>query len=125
MRVLLSIKPTFANAIFEGHKKFEFRRAIFREEITHVVVYASSPVKMVVGEFKIDRILFDDITPLWERTRKHAGIAEGFFYSYFSEKEKGYAIAIKDAVLYDEPTPLEMFNLTRPPQSFAYLPSPG
>jgi len=121
MRVLLSIKPRFANSIFDGNKKFEYRRAIFRENITHVVVYASSPVRMVIGEFKVDDVLFDDIVPLWNRTRAEAGISEGIFYSYFSEKQKGYAIKIVDAVLYDEPASLQNFNMTRPPQSFAYL----
>lgn len=121
MRVLLSIKPRFANAIFDGDKKFEYRRAIFRENISHVLVYASSPVKMVIGEFKIETVLFEEITPLWQRTRNDSGITEGFFYAYFSEKEKGYAIKIRDAVRYDEPAPLTEFNLTHAPQSFAYL----
>lgn len=30
MKVLLSIKPKYANAIFAGTKKFEFRRSIFK-----------------------------------------------------------------------------------------------
>ena len=29
MKVVLSIKPQFANKIFDGTKKFEFRKAIF------------------------------------------------------------------------------------------------
>ena len=29
MKIILSIKPEIANKIFEGDKKFEFRRSIF------------------------------------------------------------------------------------------------
>ena len=50
MKVVLSIKPEFANKIFEGTKKYEFRRAIFKNpNIKKVVVYSSSPVKKIIG----------------------------------------------------------------------------
>ena len=45
MKVLLSIKPEFANKIFEGTKRFEFRKSIFKKEVKTVVVYASSPLQ--------------------------------------------------------------------------------
>ena len=60
--VLLSIKPEFAKKIFAGTKKFEFRKSIFKyQNINKIIVYASSPVKKVIGEFLIDKILIDDI----------------------------------------------------------------
>ena len=53
MKVVLSIKPEFANKIFDGSKKFEFRKVIFKnEKIKTVIVYASSPVQKVIGGFK-------------------------------------------------------------------------
>jgi predicted transcriptional regulator len=71
MKVLLSIKPEFAYKIFEGTKKFEFRKAIFKNsKIKSVVVYASSPVQKVIGEFEIDEILNDEPNKLWEKTHK-------------------------------------------------------
>lgn len=61
MKVLLSIKPEFAFKIFEGKKKFEFRKVIFKNpNVKTVVVYASSPVQRVIGEFEIDDILSSD-----------------------------------------------------------------
>ena len=45
MKALLSIKPEFADMIFAGTKRYEFRRAIFkRNDLEGVLVYASSPV---------------------------------------------------------------------------------
>lgn len=122
MKVLLSIKPEFAERIFDGSKKFEFRKAIFRDEtITTVVVYASSPVQKVIGEFKIDTIIDDKPDKLWRKTKSHAGINEDYFFEYFAGRLIGYAIKVKSVKRYAKPLCLrEDFNLT-PPQSFMYL----
>lgn len=46
MKILLSIKPEFADKIFEGTKQFEFRKSIFKDKtVRKVVVYASSPIQ--------------------------------------------------------------------------------
>jgi len=122
MKVLLSIKPEFAEKIFDGSKRFEFRRSIFKNnQINTIVVYASSPMQRVIGEFEIDHILFDEIENLWQKTRKYAGVEEEYFFNYFSEKKQGYAIAIKETRIYIKPLLLkENYNML-PPQSFAYL----
>ena len=121
MKVLLSIKPEFANKIFEGTKKFEFRKSIFKKEVKTVVVYASSPLQQVIGEFEIECILHLELDTLWSITHMESGISEIFFYKYFDDKERGYAIQIKNVKRYDKPKNLkEEYNLL-PPQSFAYL----
>jgi predicted transcriptional regulator len=122
MRVLLSIKPQFAERIFDGTKKYEFRRSIFKnQDVKTVVVYASSPVQKVIGEFEIDSIIKDDLEFLWQRTKKHAGIQENYFYDYFDNKEQGFAIKIRKTKRYKQPLCLRNdFNLL-PPQSFLYL----
>ncbi|MEE1961210.1 hypothetical protein V1387_00845 [Allomuricauda taeanensis] len=122
MKVVLSIKPEFAYKIFDGSKKFEFRKAIFKKNgVKTVVVYASSPVQKVIGEFEIGEIFNNDLETLWSLTKEHSGITEDFFYDYFSEKEKGFAIQVKNKKKYKEPKCLRAdFNL-HPPQSFAYL----
>jgi predicted transcriptional regulator len=122
MKVLLSIKPEFAERIFDGSKKYEFRKAVFKNsEIKTVVVYASSPMQRVIGEFEIETIISDSPEKLWEKTKRYAGIEEEFFYDYFAERETGFAIKIKKTKKYTESLCLrEHFNLT-PPQSFLYL----
>jgi len=122
MRILLSIKPEFAEKIFDGSKKYEFRRVLFKNPaVTTVVVYASSPVQKVIGEFSIEGIVEGDLQSLWRKTKKHAGISEESFYSYFSEKEIGFAIRIDKVKKYDKELSLiHDFKMT-PPQSFVYL----
>jgi len=122
MRVLLSIKPEFAERIFDGSKKFEFRRAIFKNPgIQTVVVYASSPVQRVIGEFDIEAILRGAPEDLWRKTREHSGISEGFFFDYFSGRKIGFAIKVKKARRYKEPRCLRTSYNVNPPQSFCYL----
>ena len=121
MKVVLSIKPAFAFKIFDGTKKFEFRKSIFKNEsIKSIIVYASSPVQQVIGEFEIKHIHNYDLETLWNLTQKHSGISEDFYYQYFANKIEGFAIEIMNTKKYRIPKSLkEDFNLL-PPQSFAY-----
>jgi len=123
MKVLLSIKPEYANKIFDGSKKFEFRKAIFKnKDITKVVVYASSPMQKVIGEFEIENILFNDPEALWEKTEKFAGISKDYFDIYFTNKKIAYAIKIKSTTRYEEPLCLQNdLQIKTPPQSFMYI----
>ena len=122
MKVLLSIKPEFAELIFDGTKRFEFRKSIFKNaNIKTVIVYASSPMQKVIGEFEIESIISDNLKDLWEKTKQYAGIDEKYFYQYFAKKENGFAIKIKKAYKYKTALSLkDDFNVT-PPQSFLYL----
>jgi len=123
MKVLLAIKPEFAEKIFDGSKKFEFRKTIFKsEDVKVVVIYASSPMQKVIGEFEIDKVIEMEPEILWEKTKKHSGISKEYFDSYFNEKEKGFAIKIKKLKKYRSPKCLKAdFNISSPPQSFLYL----
>lgn len=125
MKVVLSIKPEFANKIFDGTKKFEFRKAIFKnDKIKTVIVYSSSPVQQVIGEFEIGRIINHDIDTLWSLTQEEAGITEDCFYKYFADRLRGFAIEIKNVKKYKTPKCLKTdFNLF-PPQSFVYYLQP-
>lgn len=123
--VLLSIKPEFVEKIFAGLKRYEFRRVIFKSQnVARVVVYASSPVQQVVGEFEVGGILALSRTQLWEQTKNHSGIAKVYFDEYFADKETAYAIKIKGARRYEQPKALRsVCSSARPPQSFMYLPA--
>nr|VFJ42511.1 MAG: Predicted transcriptional regulator, contains an HTH and PUA-like domains [Candidatus Kentron sp. DK] len=121
--VLLSIKPEFALAIFSGEKKFEFRKAIYRDHsVSKVYVYASAPISKVIGEFQVEEIIERDLETLWQETSHGAGITEEYFSEYFANREIGYALKIKDADRFEESRDLEqMFGIRHPPQSFRYV----
>jgi predicted transcriptional regulator len=123
MKVLLAIKEEFANKIFDGSKKYEFRKSLFKDRrVKTIVVYVSSPVQKVVGEFEIDGVISDAPSNLWSTTRKNAGISKSFFDSYFDGRTIGHAIKIKKTKTYTKPKCLrEDFNMSFAPQSYVYL----
>ena len=118
---LLSIRPPYAEAIFRGEKRFEFRRAIFRKDVDVVVVYTTSPTSLVVGEFDVTEIISESVEELWRRTSRYAGINQEVFFSYFEGRGIGHAISIGNIRKYKKPLELADTFGIRAPQSFVYI----
>jgi predicted transcriptional regulator len=125
MKILLSIKPEYAEKILEGTKKFEFRRRVHAHpNVKTVIIYATMPVGQVIGEFSIECIHSAPPTVIWDRTRFHSGITRNFYRRYFSGRKIAHAIEIRDVQRYREPQPLKNFLPSGvAPQSYAYIPS--
>jgi predicted transcriptional regulator len=127
MKVLMSIKPKYAEKIFSGEKKWEYRRAFCkRYGLNKIYVYASAPISKVVGEFRMDLSVSYRWNPvsvaeLWWYTHKESGITFEEFKEYFKGKHEGYGIKVKDVKRYDTPIPLSCFGIKRPPQNFMYI----
>ena len=95
MEVLLSIKPQYAEAILSGRKRYEYRRTIFkRPGVQRVIIYASTPVRRIVGEFCVEEIIEAPPMMLWARTAEGSGLRKSQFEAYFAGKETGYAIRV-------------------------------
>lgn len=122
MSVLLSIKPKYIEEIENGSKLYEFRRVIFKQNISEIYVYATAPIKQIVGKICIDKIIEDTPKNLWSKFNQNAGINKEDFFEYFSGKEKGYAIEIKCFESFEEPiNPYQENPKFVPPQSYAYI----
>lgn len=123
MRVLLSIKPEFAEKILLGEKLFEFRKVLPRtHKLTTVVIYATMPVGKVVGEFKVGEVLTDTPKKIWDSTRLSAGISKKYFNEYFTGKDLAHAIGVKSARRYKKPVNLCKYVPSGvAPQSFCYI----
>lgn len=117
----MSIRPPYAEAIFRGEKRFEFRRTIFRKPVDVVVVYVTSPTCLVAGEFDVTEVITDSVEDLWSRTSRQAGIDRKRFMEYFDGCELGYAIAIGGVRRYKKPLDLSLNYGVRAPQSFLYI----
>ncbi len=123
MRILLSVKPAFVHEILTGKKLYEFRKQLFKHtEVKTIVIYASSPICKVVGEFEIGDIIKDTPVKVWEKTKLHSGISDSFYFRYFENREIAYAIEITNIIEYPEPLSLSDINeKIKPPQSFCYI----
>ena len=117
MNVVLSIKPEYVAEIKAGRKRFEFRKALFKQPVEKVYIYASSPVSKVVGEFQPVDVLQGSPEEVWAKTRKFSGITEKFYKEYFAGRIVAYAIVIQNLKIYDTPKDLPFHA----PQSFRYI----
>lgn len=106
----------------DGHKKFEFRRVLFKQPVSEVVVYATAPLSKVIGIFKVEDIYQDAPKDLWDRTKAVAGVTKEKFDSYFKDRATGFAIKVGSPVRFAVPQPLSKYVLSNcPPQSFCYI----
>lgn len=120
--ILLSIKPECAHKIFEGSKKFEFRKQVFKDtSVKKVIVYSSSPEQKVIGEFEIETILNDTPNNIWIQTKLYSGISQEFYDEYFEGRDRAYAIKVGPTKMYRKQKTLADFNVQFAPQSFAYV----
>lgn len=122
--VFLPIKPRYAEKLLTGEKRFEFRRRPFSSLVTHIVIYASSPVQRIIGIVEIEEIHSDTPAVTWSKTYKAAGIAESDFFEYFSGTDTAYAIEIKQKNvlrLKNAVSPKAVREDFRIPQSFSYI----
>lgn len=118
---MLSIKPEFYGRILSGDKRFEFRRKIFKREVSSVVLYVTSPIKMVMCEFDVNNIHSNNPEVLWTKFHQYAGIKKGDFDAYFNGLSIGYAIEIGDLRMYDTPLDIKHFGVRKAPQSYVYI----
>ncbi len=123
MKILLSIKPKHVQKIISGKKKYELRKAIFKDRsIPDIYIYSSSPVKKIIGKFKVGKILEDHPENLWKQLNQYSGLNKKDFFKYFSGKNKGFAIEITDFELFKESIdPKKLNSNFIAPQSFQYI----
>jgi predicted transcriptional regulator len=128
--VLLSIKPKWADLILSGEKTIEVRRKVWiNKSIDKVLIYSSTPVQKVVGEFKVARLDTGYISRLIQSYEKHylkhlltgSNLSKNEFIEYFEGLEKYNVITIMSTITYPEPKHLSDFGISRPPQNFCYI----
>jgi len=100
---LFSIRPEYAQAIFEGKKRFELRRGRGGglEEGGIAVVYVSGRVKEIRGEFTIGRIRVGTPEEIWRYVRRKnpSGITPES-WMFIKGSRTAVAIEILDPRLY-------------------------
>ena len=89
---------------------------------SQVIIYSSSPEKLIVGKFQVNQVLKGSPEKIWEICKKESGIKEEEFSTYFRGKEIAYAIEIINLTAFNPPiNPREKCPNFHAPQSYCYL----
>lgn len=118
----MAIHPHHADAILAGHKKVEFRKRPLAAEVSTVVIYATSPIKAIVGEFSVGGSLTGVPPDVWASVGSSGAIDKNRFDAYYASAPAAIAIRVRAAKRYSTPVPLQAIAPSPAvPQSFSYL----
>ena len=124
--MFLSIRPRFAELILSGAKSVELRRV--RPKVIEgdlVLLYASSPVRELIGVCTVAWVEVAPTSELWKRHGRRSGLQRPEFDSYFEGAARSVAISVQDARRVIRPRTLDELRQRLPgfvpPQSFSYV----
>ena len=118
--ILMSIKPEYANKILDGIKKYEYRTNKAKN-VKKIVIYATSPIKKVIGEVEVKNILEDTPNNIWNKTKDFSGARKESFDNYFKNKSKAIAYQLGKTTRYIKPKELKDLGINFIPQSYIYI----
>jgi predicted transcriptional regulator len=123
---LLSIRPRFAEALLNGAKTVEIRRRRAHFASGSVcLVYATSPIRALVGAIHVQRT--DTGTPeaLWQRWGGQTGLERDEYDAYLRDSSQPCAIVIGAATRFAGPIGLPELRRRQhafvTPQSYRFL----
>ena len=119
--IILPISPVFANKIVNGEKKYEFRKKLAKKDVNKIYIYATSPVKKIIGEVEVLSKISMDKKELWELSYNEAGVTKEFYLKYFSENKEANAYLLGKVEKYYEGISLADIGISYVPQSFVYI----
>ncbi len=115
--LLISVRPRFAQMIFDGSKTVELRRVRPRVGKGDLVfVYVSSPVKALEGVFEIDEVACTSPNAVWHRFGKKTALSKHEFETYYEGTQEAYAIAV--ARYWRLSSPVELAALKKQQKDF-------
>ena len=124
--IVLSLKPRFAEAILTGDKTIELRRTEPKiSSPTRALLYATTPVRALVGTCIIAGVRSIDLAVLWREHGSRTALLYHEFKRYFEGVEVGTTLTLTHPQPFSRKILLQDLRATprsfRPPQSFAYV----
>ncbi len=124
--VLMSIKPEYAEMIFDGRKTVELRRVcpkVSKGDL--ILVYVSGPRMALVGGFEVEGIVSSPPLKFRNDHLVDSGVTRAVFDVYFKDSALAYGIQIGRTWQFEKPTDLKSLRRRKggfqPPQSYRYI----
>ena len=120
--IMISTTPEQAEAILTNPKKnVFFYKVTPANKVKRVLVYATSPVQAVVGEFDLERIHIVALSTAWVQHGSASSLTRKEYEKYFEGHKKAHAMIAKETFKYSKPKNLESFGMKKGPSGFQYL----
>ena len=124
--LFISVKPEFANKLISKTKTIELRKNRPNVNIgDFIIIYATVPIKSVIGFGKIKRIIDDTPQNIWLNYSNQLGIDNSRYFEYYKDTNRAIGIEIHSICklpftinLADIRTFIPKFS---PPQSYKYI----
>lgn len=120
--IILPIKQEYADKILSGQKKYEFRKNICIDNIEKIYIYATNPVKAIIGEAEVVEKIIMNKDKLWQISEKQSGITREYYYNYYKNSKYACAYKIGNVKRYDKFITLKDVGINYTPQSYIYVP---
>jgi predicted transcriptional regulator len=123
-KLLMSVKPRYAERLFAGAKLVEIRKRFSKKWVgCRAVLYASHPVSALVGEATINSVTIGQPNEIWSRFESTIGCSWPEFQAYATSRQAVCAIELSNVLPYLAPVPLDQISSLlnqelRPPQSY-------
>lgn len=119
--IVLPIKPVYAEKILNNTKKYEFRKKICADNIDKIYLYATVPVKGIIGEAVVAEKIIMNKERMWRLAKEKAGITSSYFDQYYRNSENACAYMLDKVKRYDKLVPLKDVGILSVPQSYVYV----
>ena len=134
-KIMLAIKPEYVEEIFDGLKRYEYRKRFPNRPISQIVIYETAPVSKVVGTVDVDDMIVAEPDTLYEKTKQWCAISKKKYDEYFGLTDENYgkyydgnphyqsvvAYSLNHPTIFSCPAPIEKYGLRGAPQSYVYL----
>jgi predicted transcriptional regulator len=123
-KVLLSMRPSYAERVFARTKQVEIRKKFSRRwQGRQAVVYGTQPLGALMGEVTMSEISVGSPTEIWERYGARMGCTYEELTEYAGKATEVYAIELADVNPYISPVGIAQISHLinedlRPPQSY-------
>jgi len=121
--LVMSIRPRHLREILTGRKRVEVRRRFSRKWVgKRVSLYASAPVRALVGEATIANVVAGKPEEIWAAHKRDIGCTREEFDQYTASAAQVSALVLEDVAAYKEEVYLSQISTLirddiRPPQS--------
>lgn len=104
---VLSLKPRWAESILSGQKRIEIRRRFSPKWVDKTLaLYATHPVKSIVGEARVEAVVSGAPGAIWQAYKDDIGCSRREFDDYVQGRDEVFAILLTEARPYRDPVPV-------------------